>query len=144
VIHGAPDAQANYNIVCWESPTRLYCSGHVPARLDGSMVTGAIGAGGLSLEQGQEAARWCALNLIATIQEQCGGDLDRVEQVVKLFGIVASKDDFTEQHLVLNGCSDVMMAVFEDRGYHARSAIGTNTLPLGISVAVEAIVKIRP
>ena len=73
-----------------------------------------------------------------------GGDLDRVEQVVKLFGIVASKDDFTEQHLVLNGCSDVMMAVFEDRGYHARSAIGTNTLPLGISVEVEAIVKIRP
>ena len=135
--------KANYNIVCWESPTTLYMSGHLPIRVDGSLVTGSIGPGGLTLEQGQEAARWCGLNLIATLQDQLGGDLDRVEKVVKLFGIVSSKQEFKQQHLVLNGCSDVMMAVFEDRGYHARSAIGTNTLPLDAAVEVEALVKIK-
>ena len=73
-----------------------------------------------------------------------GGDLDRVEKVIKLFGIVSSKQEFKQQHLVLYGCSDVMMSVFdEDRGYHARSAIGTNTLPLDAAVEVEALVKIK-
>ena len=139
---GAP--RANYNMFCWESPTTLFLSGHIPLQMDGSLITGAVGSGGLSVEQGQEAARCCALNLVATIQAELGGDLDRVEQVVKLFGIVRSKDEFSEQHLVMNGCSDVMMEIFGDRGYHARSAIGTNTLPLGIAVEVEAIVKVRP
>ena len=96
------------------------------------------------MAEGQEAARWCGLNLIATIQDQLGGDLDRVERVVKLFGIVASKESFKEQHLVLNGASDVFMEIFGDRGYHARSAIGTNTLPLDTAVEIEAIVKVKP
>jgi len=136
--------KANYNIVCWESPTLLYVSGHLPIKLDGSMITGSIGPGGLKLEEGKEAARWCGLNLIATIQAALGGNLDRVDKVVKLFGIVSSKQEFKEQHLVMNGASDVMMEVFGDRGYHARSAIGTNTLPLDIAVEVEAIVKVKP
>ena len=119
--------KANYQTACFESPTLLYVSGHLPVKLDGSMVTGSLGPGGLSLEEGVEAARWCGLNLISTISDRLGGDLDRVEQVVKLFGIVNSKQEFTEQHLVLNGASDLMMQVFGDRGYHARSAIGTNT-----------------
>ena len=136
--------QANYTIAQWEDPTRLYLSGHLPIKLDGSMITGAIGSGGLSVAEGQEAARWCGLNLIATIQDQLGGDLDRVERVVKLFGIVASKESFKEQHLVLNGASDVFMEIFGDRGYHARSAIGTNTLPLDTAVEIEAIVKVKP
>jgi enamine deaminase RidA (YjgF/YER057c/UK114 family) len=135
--------KANYNVACFESPTLLYVSGHLPIKADGSMITGSLGPDGLTLEQGQEAARWCGLNLISTIQDQLGGDLDRVERIVKLFGIVSSKQEFKEQHLVLNGCSDLMMEVFEDRGYHARSAIGTNTLPLGIAVEVEAVVKVR-
>ena len=135
--------KANYNIVCWESPTLLYVSGHLPVQLDGSMITGAIAPG--EVEKGQLAARWCGLGLISTIQDQLGGDLDRVERIVKLFGIVSSTADFKEQHLVLNGASDVMMEVFGNpRGYHARSAIGTNTLPLDISVEVEAIVKVKP
>ena len=94
------------------------------------------------MEQGQEAARWCGLNLIATIQNQLDGNLDRVERIVKLFGIVSSKTEFKEQHLVMNGTSDVMMEIFGERGYHARSAIGTNTLPLDIAVEVEAVVKV--
>jgi len=108
------------------------------------MITGVVGPGALTLEQGQEAARWCGLNLIATIQDQLGGDLDRVEKIVKLFGIVSSTLDFKEQHLVMNGASDVMMEVFGERGYHARSAIGTSTLPLDIAVEVEAVVKVKP
>uniref|UniRef100_A0A7S4HVL8 Endoribonuclease L-PSP/chorismate mutase-like domain-containing protein n=1 Tax=Prymnesium polylepis TaxID=72548 RepID=A0A7S4HVL8_9EUKA len=135
--------KANYNIVCWESPTLLYVSGHLPIHLDGSMTTGAVGPDGLTLEEARGAARWCGLNLIATIQDQLGGDLDRVAKVVKLFGIVSSKQEFKEQHLVMNGASDVMMEVFGDRGYHARSAIGTNTLPLDASVEVEAIIKVK-
>ena len=135
--------KANYNIVCWESPTMLYVSGHLPIKTDGSLMTGTVGDGGLPLKDAQEAARWCGLNLIATIQDQLGGDLDRVDKVVKLFGIVSSKSTFKEQHLVMNGCSDVMMEVFEDRGYHARSAIGVNTLPLDAPVQVEAIIKVK-
>ena len=138
--------KANYTIAQWEDPTRLYVSGHLPIRLDGSMITGSVGPdhGGISLEEGHEAARLCGLGLISTIQDQLGGDLDRVERIVKLFGIVSSKEGFKHQHLVLNGCSDVMMEILGDRGYHARSAIGTNTLPLDISVEVEAIVKVKP
>jgi enamine deaminase RidA (YjgF/YER057c/UK114 family) len=79
------------------------------------------------------------------LQQELGGDLDRVEKIVKLFGIVQSTDDFKEQHKVLNGCSDLLVEVFgEERGLHARSAIGTNCLPLDISVEVEAIVQIKP
>ena len=106
-------AQANYTIAQWDGPGRLYVSGPLPIKLDGSMITGPVGPedGGLSLEDAQEAARWCGLGLIATIQDQLGGDLDRVEKVVKLFGIVASKQTFKSQHLVLNGASDVMMEV---------------------------------
>ena len=128
--------KANYQTACFESPTLLYVSGHLPVKLDGSMVTGSLGPGGLSLDEGVEAARWCGLNLISTISDRLGGDLDRVEQVVKLFGIVNSKQDFTEQHLVLNGASDLMMEVFGDRGYHARSAIGTHTLTLTLALVL--------
>mmetsp|Transcript_36028 Transcript_36028/g.113152 ORF Transcript_36028/g.113152 Transcript_36028/m.113152 type:complete len:183 (+) Transcript_36028:29-577(+) len=145
-LPAAGTPKANYTIACWESPTRLYLSGHLPIKPDGSMATGTVGGeGGLSLEEAQEAAKWCGLGLLATIQDQLGGDLDRVEQVVKLFGIVASAPEFKQQHLVLNGCSDVMMAVLGgERGYHARSAIGTNTLPLDSPVEVEAIITVKP
>jgi enamine deaminase RidA (YjgF/YER057c/UK114 family) len=138
---GAP--KANYSLVSWESPTVLYCSGHLPIKSDGSMVTGTLGGGGLAVAEGQEAARHCALNIISTLKAELG-DLDRVEKVVKLFGIVRSEGTFTEQHLVMNGASDLIAEVFEDRGNkHARSAIGTNTLPLGVAVEVEAIVKVK-
>jgi enamine deaminase RidA (YjgF/YER057c/UK114 family) len=73
------------------------------------------------------------------------GDLDRVEQIVKVFGIVQSTEEFKEQHLVMDGCSDVIMEIFGKQvGYHARSAIGTSTLPVDISVEVEAVVQIKP
>jgi enamine deaminase RidA (YjgF/YER057c/UK114 family) len=83
------------------------------------------------------------LNLIATMKKELE-DLDRVEQIVKLFGIVQSAEDFHEQHKVVNGCSDLFIEVFgKDKGLHARSAIGTNALPLNIIVEIEAIVRIK-
>ena len=142
----APAPKANYNIVCHASSNMMYISGHLPVKVDGSMLTGRIGpkSGGQTIEHGYEAARYAGLNIISTLKEQLG-DLDRVEQVVKVFGIVQSTDDFKEQHLVMDGCSDLMMEVFgKPVGYHARSAIGTSTLPIDISVEVEAIVQIKP
>lgn len=124
----------------------MYVSGHLPIGVDGTLIAGALGPdqGGLTVEQGYAAARLCGLNIIATLKNQLG-DLDRVEQVIKIFGIVNSHTDFKHHHLVMDGCSDVIMEVFgKDVGYHARSAIGTNTLPLDIAVEVEAIVKFKP
>lgn len=139
----APKAAANY-VPVQSSGDLLFLSGHLPMREDGSLLTGSIGDE-QNLDHGYEAARQCGLNLLATLQKELGGDLDRVEQVVKLFGIVQCTNDFHEQHKVLNGCSDLMKEVFgEERGLHARSAIGTNSLPLDISVEVEAIVRVKP
>ncbi|KAL7533210.1 hypothetical protein ACHAXR_005103 [Thalassiosira sp. AJA248-18] len=142
----APLPKANYNIVCLPpGESIMYVSGHLPITNDGELITGTLGPdnGGMTVEEGYDAARLCGLNIIATLKEQLG-DLDRVEQVVKVFGIVSSHTDFKHQHLVMDGCSDVIMEVFDKPiGYHARSAIGTNTLPLNAPVEVEAIVKIK-
>ena len=134
-----PKAAANYVPVA-TCGNLLYLSGHLPLQEDGTLYTGRIGEDGQSLEHGYQAARQVGLNLMATIKNELG-DLDRVEKVVKLFGIVQSTDDFKEQHKVMNGCSDVFAEVFGEKGIHARSAIGTNCLPLDISVEVEAIVQ---
>lgn len=143
----APLPKANYNIVCLPPGENvMYVSGHLPIKADGELITGTLGPdnGGMTVEEGYDAARHCGLNIIATLKKQLG-DLDRVEQVVKVFGIVSSHTDFKHQHLVMDGCSDVIMEVFDKPvGYHARSAIGTNTLPLNAPVEVEAIVKIKP
>uniref|UniRef100_A0A7S1YXV5 Endoribonuclease L-PSP/chorismate mutase-like domain-containing protein n=1 Tax=Ditylum brightwellii TaxID=49249 RepID=A0A7S1YXV5_9STRA len=140
-----PQPKANYNIVCHASSNMLYISGHLPITNDGELLTGVVGddGDGKSIEEGYAAARLAALNMVSTMKEQLG-DLDRVEQVVKVFGIVNSTVDFKSQHLVMDGCSDAIMEVFgKPVGYHARSAIGTNTLPLDASVEVEAIIQIK-
>mmetsp|Transcript_14118 Transcript_14118/g.20680 ORF Transcript_14118/g.20680 Transcript_14118/m.20680 type:complete len:199 (-) Transcript_14118:35-631(-) len=145
-LPAAPTPKANYNIVCHASGNMLYISGHLPIKPDGTLLTGRIGEDGddgQSIEHGYEAARYCGLNIISTLKSQLG-DLDKVEQVVKVFGIVNSTTDFKSQHLVVDGCSDVIMEVFDKPvGYHARSAIGTSTLPLDMSVEVEAIVQVK-
>lgn len=134
-----PKAAANYQ-PCRRVGDLLYLSGHLPLLADGNLLTGKIG-GTKTVEDGYEAARQVGLNLISTLKKEVG-DLDKV-RIIKLFGIVQSTDDFHEQHKVLNGCSDLMVEVFgKERGFHARSAIGTNALPLDISVEVEAIVQI--
>ena len=95
-----------------------------------------------TVEEGQEAARLCGLNLIAQAKAACEGDLDRVVRCVKLTGFVNSMPDFTDQPKVMNGASDLMTEVFGESGRHARAAIGVNTLPLGVAVEVEGIFEI--
>ena len=117
-----------------------YISGQLPF-VDGKLGTGKLGTD-VSLEQGQAAARACGLMIMA--QLKAAGLLERVEQVVKLGGFVASTPDFTDQPKVVNGTSDLMFEVFGDAGRHARSAVGVPVLPLDAAVEVDAIVALRP
>lgn len=93
-------------------------------------------------EEGYEAAKLCGLNLIAQVKAACGGDLDRVQRVARLGGYVNCTADFIDQPKVINGASDLMAAVFGDKGKHARAAVGVNTLPLGVAVEVEGLFEI--
>ncbi len=120
----------------------LFLSGAGPVRDGKATLIGRLGEN-LSLEQGYAAAREGAINLICALKSHLG-DLDRVEQIVKLLGFVNCTADFTKQPAVINGASDLLVEVFGDKGRHARSAVGTNSLPMGIPVEVEIIVQIKP
>lgn len=117
----------------------LFVSGVGPTREGKPVYTGLVGKD-LSLEEGAEAARLCALNLLAIAREAAG--LERVLRVVKLTGYVASAPGFTEQSKVLNGASEFMVQVFGDRGKHARAAVGVSALPLNFAVEVEAVFQL--
>jgi len=119
----------------------VFVSGQGALGPDGIEYVGRVGDG-VSLEEGQQAARLCAVNLIAQVKEACGGDLDRVVRCARLGGFVNCTDDFTDQPLVINGASDLMVDVFGDAGRHARTAVGVNTLPLGLSVEVDGVFEI--
>ncbi|MGE5271931.1 MAG: RidA family protein [Thiohalocapsa sp.] len=99
--------------------------------------------GGISIADGQQAARLCALNILAHLRVACGGDLDRVRRIVRLGGFVNCTPDFTEMPQIVNGASDLMVEVLGDAGRHARAAVGTNALPAGVSVEVEAVFEIE-
>ena len=117
-------------------------SGQVPA-VDGRIaVTGKVGAG-ISIDQGKEAARLCFINVLVHLKAACGGDLDRVRQVVRLGGFVASPPEFTQQAQVMNGASDLAVAVFGDAGRHARTTIGVPALPADAAVEVEGLFRIE-
>jgi len=116
----------------------LFISGQVSAIPDDKHF-GKLG-GGLNVEQGQAAARVCAISLMAQLKIFLG-DLEAVGRFVKLTGFVNCTPDFTDIHLVMNGCSDLLVDVFGEPGRHARSAIGMVSLPLGVAVEVEAIVE---
>ena len=117
----------------------LHLSGQLPF-VDGSLVTGRLGDG-VSLEDGQAAARACGLMIVAQLKKYLG-DLARVERIVKLGVFVNSTADFTDQPKVANGASDLMVALFGDIGKHARSAVGVPTLPLGAAVEIDAVVQV--
>jgi enamine deaminase RidA (YjgF/YER057c/UK114 family) len=122
----------------------LHFSGHVPQKADGSLWTGKVGGDLLTVEQGYESARCCAIQLLATLQQQVGGDWSRVVRVVKVVGFVQCTDDFHHQPSVINGASDLLVQVLgPEVGKHARSAVGTNALPLNIATEVECIVEIQ-
>lgn len=119
----------------------LHVSGQLPFK-DGALMKGRLGED-RDTDYGYEAARACALMLVAQI-EKALGSLDRVERIVKLGAFVASTPDFTDQPKVANGASELMVALFGDAGRHARSAVGVPVLPLGAVVEVDAIVAVRP
>ena len=119
----------------------LYLSGKGPTKPDGTHTTGKVGKD-ISLEQGYEAAKLCAINHISVLKAELG-DLKRVKRIVKVLGMVNCTDDFKDQPKVINGYSDFMVAIFGDKGKHARSAVGMNSLPMDIAVEVEVIVEIE-
>ena len=119
----------------------LYLSGQGPREADGSFHTGKVEQE-VTIEQAYQDARLTGLNLLAVMQGALG-ELDRIERVVKLLGMVNGTPDFLEHPQVINGCSDLMVEVFEEKGRHARSAVGMGSLPNNITVEVEAIVEIR-
>jgi len=119
----------------------LYVSGHGPSRQDGSRVTGKVGSD-LTLDEGYQAARLVGIGILATVRDALGS-LDRVRQIVKVFGMVNSATGFDQQADVLNGFSDLMVAVFGEGGRHARTAVGVAALPRGISVDVEVVIEVE-
>jgi len=119
----------------------LFLAGHGPTRADGTNITGKVGAD-LTIEQGYEAARQTAISLLSTLKGELG-DLNKVKRVVKVLGMVNCPADFTEQPKVINGCSDLLVAVFGDKGKHARSAVGMGSLPSNIAVEIEIIVEVE-
>lgn len=135
----APAPAANY--VPWViSGHQIYVSGQV-SQANGSLIKGKLGAD-LSTEQGAEAARACALSLLAQCRAALGGDWSRLKRVVKLTGFVNCTGDFTDQPKVVNGASDLLVAVLGEAGRHARSAVGAPSLPLGVAVEIEAIFEL--
>jgi enamine deaminase RidA (YjgF/YER057c/UK114 family) len=117
----------------------VFLSGHI-ARKDGRVWAGKLG-GGISVEEGKAAARSVAIDLLGTLQAAIG-DLDQVTRIVKVMSLVNSTEEFTEQHLVTNGASELFAQVFGEKGAHARSAFGVAQLPLGTCVEVELIAEV--
>lgn len=139
----APAAPVAAYVPAVEANGLLHISGQLPFREDGSLITGRLGQD-VTLEDGAAAAKRCGVMLIAQIKAALGGDLSRVERIVKLGAFISSTADFTDQPKVANGASELMQAVFGDAGRHARSAVGVPVLPLGAAVEVDAIVAVRP
>jgi enamine deaminase RidA (YjgF/YER057c/UK114 family) len=119
----------------------IFLSGKGPLKSDGTYITGKVGKD-LNMEQGYEAARVTAINQLAALKAEIG-DLNKVKRIVKVLGMVNSTPEFTDQPKVINGFSDLMVAVFGDRGKHARSAVGMIALPNNIAVEVEFIVEVE-
>lgn len=118
----------------------VFISGHI-AKKGGKPWVGQLGKD-IGTEEGKQAARAVAIDLIATLQDACGGDLNRVKRIVKLMSLVNSTPDFTEQHLVTNGASELLGEVFGEKGKHARSAFGVAQIPLGACVEIDLIAEI--
>lgn len=127
---------ANY-VPFVRSGDQVYVSGQVSIGPDG-LIKGTLGLD-MDVASGQAAARLCGINLIAQLKAACGGDLARLKRVVKLGGFVAAVPGFTDIPQVINGCSDLMVAVFGDAGRHARSAVSCPVLPLGAAVEIDGI-----
>lgn len=137
----APAAPVAAYVMYVQTGKLIFISGHIAKHPDGTPNAGQLGKN-VTTEQGQQAARAIAIDLIGTLQEACGGDLTRVTRIVKLMSLVNSTPDYTDQHLVTNGASALLGELFGDVGKHARSAFGVAQIPLGACVEIELIVEV--
>ena len=139
-----PEAKApvgNY-VATKVSGKMLFVSGQISIDETGQLIKGKVGKD-LDTEAGYNAAKRCALSIIAQVKKACDNDLSKVKSCVKLTGFVNSTDGFIDQPKVLNGASDLIASVFGDAGMHTRAAVSTNSLPLGVSVEVDAIFELK-
>ena len=120
----------------------LYISGQISMNENGELIKGKLGKE-LNTEAGYNAAKRCALNIIAQAKKACANDLSKIKSCIKLTGFVNSTDEFIEQPKVINGASDLIVSVFGNYGMHTRAAVSTNTLPLGVAVEVDAIFELN-
>ena len=120
----------------------LFVSGQISISKDGDLIKGKLGKD-LKTEDGYEAAKRCGLSIISQVKKACNDDLSKVKSCVKLTGFVNSTEDFIEQPKVINGASDLIVSIFGDAGMHTRAAVSTNSLPLGVSVEVDAIFELN-
>ncbi len=120
----------------------LFISGQISIDENGNLIKGKIGKD-LSVEDGYKAAERCGLSIISQAKVACNGDLSKIKSCVKLTGFVNSTDSFTEQPKIINGASDLIASIFGDAGMHTRAAVSTNSLPLGVSVEVDAIFELN-
>ncbi len=139
-----PEAKApvgNY-IATKISGKLLFISGQISIDENGQLIKGKIGED-LNIEDGYNAAKRCALSIIAQVKNACDDDLSKVKSCIKLTGFVNSTDNFTEQPKVINGASDLIASIFGNFGMHTRAAVSTNSLPLGVSVEIDAIFELK-
>ena len=120
----------------------LFISGQISIDINGELIKGKIGKD-LSVEEGYKAAERCGLSIISQAKVACDGDLSKIKSCVKLTGFVNSTDNFTDQPKIINGASDLIASVFGNAGMHTRAAVSTNSLPLGVSVEVDAIFELN-
>jgi enamine deaminase RidA (YjgF/YER057c/UK114 family) len=120
----------------------LYVSGQVSINSNGELIKGKVGKD-LNTDEAYKAAERCGLSIISQVKKACDGDLSKVKSCIKLTGFVNSTDDYTEQPKVINGASDLIVSIFGNAGMHTRAAVSTNSLPLGVSVEVDAIFELN-
>ena len=120
----------------------LYVSGQISMSSDGELIKGKVGKD-LTTEEAYKAAERCGLSIVAQVKKACEGDLSKIKACIKLTGFVNSTEDFTEQPKVINGASDLIASIFGESGMHTRAAVSTNSLPLGVSVEVDAIFELN-
>ena len=120
----------------------LYISGQISMDAEGKLIKGKVGKD-LDVDKGYKAAERCALSIVSKAKKACDNDLSKIKSCVKLTGFVNSTDDFTDQPKVINGASDTIAKIFGDSGMHARAAVSVNSLPLGVSVEVDAIFELN-
>ena len=140
-IPDLPKALANYVPFKIIGKT-IYISGQAPVQNGELLYKGKVGSD-ISIQEGIEAAKLCVINIIAALKTGLEGDWDKLDSFVKLTGFVNCQDNFTDQPKIINGASDMLVEIFGDQGRHARVAVGSNALPLGIAVEIDAIVQLK-